>query len=306
MYTEGILANYPRKMGISSSMHLGAKDFPGRWKGPKQRAISLRHIKGEKTVPLKAWNLYLVPAQATFKFWHNPFSIGGVADAMMRNYSSIIPRYISPEKKELIDMRDQWYGRPLDWHEWMELGRLAPSDVILAYIWRESWNAEPTFNDNTALRRVVSLITRFPGLGHFVTMAKTLRHDDVADLMEKWVGSHLVLESRKNKQDEREREAREKQELDRTFEIVTGGYRNPLDEKEELEDWYDNQELRIPGDPYEDPEEVVEEVQIEDYFDHDFTTTKIVDEESCDDSIDDIANYVRDDEVVIEDDVFVL
>jgi hypothetical protein len=115
-YRRGtVLDSYPRRMGMTERMFIGAKGMPNMKKGSAQRSLTLRHIYGVKKVPLKVWNIYLVPDQDTFKYWHNPFSVGIVADAYSRNYNSYIPKYVPEEKQKLLELRDCYYGRPLQW-----------------------------------------------------------------------------------------------------------------------------------------------------------------------------------------------
>lgn len=205
LFKAGIaLESYPRKMGMTDRIHLGAKDFPKGKKGGAQRAISLRHLYGTGKVPLKIWNLFLVPSEKTFPYWHNPFAIGAISDALGRNYNSYIPKYISDEKKELIAARDRWYGRALTWKEWMVIGSNHPSDILLLYLIRESWNAKPVWGENHQLEAVSRVLKRFPGCGQFIEQSKTFRFDDVTDLLEKWIEVGLRREYRqKEKNDKR-------------------------------------------------------------------------------------------------------
>jgi len=267
---------YTRRMGITASMTMGAKDFPGRWKGPRQRAITLRKLLMERKVPLKIWNLYLVPSQDTFKYWHYPFSMGAVADAIQRNYSSFVPRYVSEAKQKLLDMRDQWYGRPLLWHEWLELGTLPPQDIVLAYLFKECWNQTPVFDKNDRLLEVTRALKRFSGFGSFLNTAVSLRYDDVATAIEKWWTANLIMEQKKLQDKKPEYNENEL----KIFEYFGHGDDNPMDEKPFLEDWYfENEESDIP-DVYEKyEEEVVEGVFDEAVFDFDPYPTTVSDGE---------------------------
>jgi len=276
--------SYPRKMGITSSLVVGAKDFPGRWKGPSQRAITLRHLKGSKIVPVRFWNICLVPNESTFQYWHNPFSIGSVSDAISRNYDSYIPRYVAPEKQELLRLRDQWFGRALHWEEWLSIGTLSPADIFMMYLVRDSWNAEPVFGKNDNMLACIRALKRVPGSGNFVDSAESLSREHVADYLEKWAYCNFVLEHKKNV-------ALEKieviPELEDIFCEFQDGKEDTVKEKVFLEDIYFEKESGIPEGYYEAPEEVVESPTYEDELkmidssgDDDYGEEEIIDDEA--------------------------
>lgn len=196
LYKKGLqITSYPRKMGITEPMSLHGKDSKLRnLKGPAKRAIALRHLYGTGKVPLKVWNVYLVPDQATFKFWHYPFHIGAVADAWSRNYNSYIPTYVPEEKKKLLQERDLHYGRELSWREWMLIGQVHPADITMLWLLRETWQYQNVYGENTQLENLVKGMKIHPGLGVFLNTIEKWDIENIASLYEKWILAHKVLE----------------------------------------------------------------------------------------------------------------
>jgi hypothetical protein len=252
--------SYPRKMGITEQIHLGAKNATKGKTGPAQRALNVRHVHGTNKVPLTFWNLYLVPSQDSFQYWHNPFAIGAVADAIRRNYNSFIPRYMSPKKKELIEMRDRWYGRPLSWNEWMEIGNLHPADILLLWTFRESWNQEQLYYQNWNLTAITKLMRKFPGFGVFADCNKNLQPDNVLNAFEKWVDVGLIRELREKERKDRKAEAAALRKAEAIFEMFDHPV-NPAIEQSELDEIYASRS--DPEGIYEIPGEEIIEAGIE-------------------------------------------
>ena len=200
--------SYPRKMGFTGLLHVGAKDIPHMKKGSAQRAISLRHLQGESKVPLKIWNLYLVPDQATFQYWHNPFAIGAVADAFGRNYNSYIPKYISPKKQELLDLRTSYYGKVLTWKEWMYIGTLNPADIQMLSLLKDYFGTECHEDDlvNQAVLTFVREFRKYPGFGGFIDSLENFEATTIIEGFAKWAKAVEIStgtnKTRKEKEDE--------------------------------------------------------------------------------------------------------
>jgi hypothetical protein len=229
--------SYPRRMGITDKLHIGAKDTIGRKKGPAQRAITLRHLYGTGKVPLRFWNLYLVPAQETFQYWHNPFGVGAVADSWARNYNSYVPHYISEGKKELLDLRKEYYGRDLLWHEWMQVGRLHPADITILHLLKECIQEVHFTTDKCEkLEIFVQDLVKYPGLGNYLESLKSLTPDAIADLFEKWQIALLsILRLSKPKKNEEEEFFERERKI---FEVFEDLDKNPQGDKWLIDEFY--------------------------------------------------------------------
>jgi hypothetical protein len=190
--------SYPRKMGITTNLRLGSKDIPRQKHGPAQRAISLRHLRGPKKVPLKIWNLYLVPDQKTFDYWHNPFAVGRVADSWRRNYNSYIPTYLSPKKKDLLELRDQYFGRKLTWIEWMSVGTLNPADIQLLSLFRDNIDDTlgPDERMSVSFDRLIREFRKYPGFGRYLDSLEDYSPETIINGFAKWVEVHEYLRLR--------------------------------------------------------------------------------------------------------------
>jgi len=179
--------NYPRIMGINSQLNL-AGPYGAKGKGnPARRALDLRHALGLHVVPLHIWNIYLIPERKTFDYWHNPFGVGRLADEILCDYNSIIPHYIPKKKKELLEMRDSYYGRKLNPDEWMMLGSVKRSDQIIFYLLRHMWSGidEPPGKESY-FGEITSLLQQYPGSGEFIDHLRSSDADDIADYMTMW------------------------------------------------------------------------------------------------------------------------
>jgi len=250
--------SYPRKMGLTGQLNLGAKDIPKMKKGAAQRAISLRHLYGTGRVPLKKWNMYLVPSQDTFEYWHNPFAVGGVADAWCRNYNSFIPKYISEEKKELLLLRDRFFNKRLTWREWMEIGTMAPCDIVIISLFKDSFGRfiNPYDNNDYAMDVVVRAFKRYPGFGKFIDICENFNEETINHTFSKWMIAHEVLLAKKNEREqEKEEEAFRKREA-----ALFEAYNFDDDivvQKHDIDEYYGSRSYDPPGMYEKDAEEEV-------------------------------------------------
>lgn len=217
LYQSGLQTeSYPRRLGHFGKLQLGSKEIdPKGKKGSAQRAITLRHLYGTDAVPLKVWNLYLIPSAETFKCWHNPFAVGRVYDEIYGSYKSVIPLYIPNAKKEMLAIRESHYGRALAWEEWMKIGSVNKADQVLVWLLRECWNHRdhpPEYLDD-----VVTLLRIHPGLGRFIRDLNVQNVDDTLELIWKWsqVFEKFLLDKNESKRIEKEMrdEAREIQKV---------------------------------------------------------------------------------------------
>jgi hypothetical protein len=255
--------SYPRRMGIRDQISIGSRDLKNFKKGPAQRALAMRHLYGLKKVPLKVWNLFLVPSEKSFAYWHNPFAVGSVADSYGRDYSTYIPTYESEEKKKLLDLRDSYYGRKLTWWEWMNIGQVHPSDVFILWLVRESWNTTNDVHSREALEVLIKGMKKYPGLGDFIA-GHHWTHDEIADLYEKWIQVHETLWSQKR---DREREKAHKRIMDAEMEKVQDEFLPEGLDEDFLDDFYASRNEGFHATT-DDDWAVAAEGTLEDFFEH--------------------------------------
>lgn len=160
--------NYARIMGNLDKLRIGGRDQESEI----SRCIRMRHIHGQRKVPLIMWNLYLVPSQEVVKYWHDPFGVSRNADELLRNYSTIVPNYVPEEKQELLRLRNSHYGRELTIEEWMLIGTVKRCDQVVIWLMREYWRDQPFLLSgeycNPFLEKIVSVLRKYPGFGNFV------------------------------------------------------------------------------------------------------------------------------------------
>jgi hypothetical protein len=251
--------SYPRRMGIHDPLQVGSRDLQGFKHGSAQRALSMRHLYGLTKVPLKVWNLYLVPNEDSFHYWHNPFAVGCVADAYSRNYNTFVPVYDSEAKRKLLDLRDSYYGRKLSWWEWMTIGQVHPADVFVLWLVRESWNTNEADHAKDALETLVKGMKMYPGLGEFVA-GHNWSHDNIADMYHYWCLAHDKLRGEK---EDREREKAHKRILEAEMCRVQDEFKPEALDEAFLDDFYKSRE---EGFHPEEDLEGEEEEDLETFF----------------------------------------
>lgn len=162
-----IKTSYPRKMGITGKIQSGNINLPDYKPGPAARAIALRHIYGVNQVPLNIWNVYLIPNEKTFDYWHDPFAVGRISDEYHGDYSAIIPDYLSEEKEKLLRERDSYYGTKLTWQEWMKIGSIKRTDQICVWALQDIWSTSEYPYRDEDLDSVIQFLKQYPGIGDY-------------------------------------------------------------------------------------------------------------------------------------------
>jgi len=205
--------SYPRKMGIGGMKQLGSvRTDPSGKQGGAQRAISLRHLYGTGMVPLKVWNLFLMPDQEVFNHWHDPISVARVYDEAWKRYSAPIPLWIPENKKKLLEERDSYYGRKLTWKEWITIGSINQSDLIILERLKGYWNKID--DPPEVLEDLSSILRTYPGLGRFFQDLVIENEDRIFDFLDVWIEANEKI-----LQDKKELQKKKKLEREQGFQL---------------------------------------------------------------------------------------
>jgi len=180
VFKENHRNEYCLKTNMSETLQLGFPHFNKDIRDSGQ-AANFRKFPERSFMRPKYYHVYTTPTEESMKYWHNPFHVQKVVDAIYPGgYYTIIPNCKLTEKEKLLNQRQKVYGKELSVSEWLEIGSLAPKDrlIIMMILDESNWSM---------LQDLCSTFRKIPGCGNFTRFQHgPMRARDIAIACAKW------------------------------------------------------------------------------------------------------------------------
>jgi hypothetical protein len=107
------------------------------------------------------WNTYVIPTSKCLEHWFDPFSVTKIATKMYGMKVSLIPKFTTPRRQEILASRNKYYARTLSPEQWMTVGSVKPVDQLslhlFSFVKEERWDS------------LIRIFNSYPGFGVFTS-----------------------------------------------------------------------------------------------------------------------------------------